>query len=90
MSRKHTQKLSSVTNFAQLGYGEETSKTKEARHDFSSQERAAESQNQSTSQARRAPPVPKLNINSIITDSTPMQRFDHLNMHTASHQGQIT
>lgn len=38
MSRKHTQKLSSVSNFAHLMYGEESSKNKDQinRFDLSS------------------------------------------------------
>eukprot|EP00347_Sterkiella_histriomuscorum_P005241 403357349 len=93
MSRKHTQKLGSVSNFAQLMYGEESSKNRDntvinhLSHDL----QIGDQTQKSTSQMRKGPAVPKLNINSIVNDSSnTIQRMDPMGLYTTTHAAQMT
>jgi hypothetical protein len=71
MTRKNTQKFSSISNFGQAIYGDDggLSRDQGSRRQ-NPPETDVRGQEKSTSQSRRkGPPVPKLNINQIVYDN---------------------
>jgi hypothetical protein len=73
MSRKNTQKFSSISNFGQAIYGDDVLSRDQVSRRLNPPEtdtRGGNYDNKSTSQTRRkGPAVPKLNINQIVYDN---------------------